>query len=110
MTDPPRRKRFQFHLSTAIVMMFVAGGLMWANVVVRNPGFVETSDGRKYFDYSYGWPFPAYFWNLFWDVHNPRRYTSSMALVFDIAAVLVTLLIAFLFCELLVRCSARKGV
>ncbi len=34
MTEPPRRKRFQFHLSTAIVMMFVAGGLSWANLRV----------------------------------------------------------------------------
>src|SRR5437868_13219387 len=32
MPTPPPRKRFQFHLSTAIVMMFVAGGLIWANV------------------------------------------------------------------------------
>ncbi|HLX59657.1 MAG TPA: hypothetical protein VKX17_00105 [Planctomycetota bacterium] len=31
MPEPPRRARFQIHLSTAIVMMFVAGGLMWAN-------------------------------------------------------------------------------
>jgi len=30
MPAPPR-KRFQIHLSTAIVMMFVAGGLNWAN-------------------------------------------------------------------------------
>ena len=32
MTTPPRRARFQIHLSTAIVLMFVAGGLIWANV------------------------------------------------------------------------------
>ncbi|HLX62574.1 MAG TPA: hypothetical protein VKX17_14955 [Planctomycetota bacterium] len=31
MPNPPRPKRFQFHLSTAIVLMFVAGGLIWAN-------------------------------------------------------------------------------
>ena len=29
---PPRRVRFQVHLSTAIVLMFAAGGLMWANM------------------------------------------------------------------------------
>ena len=27
-----RRKWFQIHLSTAIVLMFVAGGLIWANM------------------------------------------------------------------------------
>ena len=26
-----KRPRFQYHLSTAIILMFVAGGLMWAN-------------------------------------------------------------------------------
>ena len=37
MTEPPPRKffRFQIHLSTAIVMMFVAGALIWANVRER---------------------------------------------------------------------------
>jgi hypothetical protein len=32
MTEPPPRQRFQFHLSTAIVLMFVAGAVMWANI------------------------------------------------------------------------------
>src|SRR5580765_4717151 len=35
MPEPPRRKRFQIHLSTAVVMMFVAGALVWANVLGR---------------------------------------------------------------------------
>jgi len=35
MPEPPRRARFQIHLSTAIVLMFVAGGLIWANVTGR---------------------------------------------------------------------------
>ena len=29
------RKRFQIHLSTAVVLMFVAGGLIWANIAPR---------------------------------------------------------------------------
>ena len=40
MTEPPRRKRFQIHLSTAMVMMFVAGGIIWANV--RETRFIKT--------------------------------------------------------------------
>ena len=35
MPTPPPRKRFQIHLSTAIVMMFVAGGILWANLTSR---------------------------------------------------------------------------
>lgn len=31
MPEPPRPKRLQMHLSTAVVMMFVAGILIWAN-------------------------------------------------------------------------------
>ena len=29
MPEPTRRKRIQIHLSTAIIMLIVAGGLMW---------------------------------------------------------------------------------
>ena len=36
MPKPPRRARFQMHLSTAILMMFVAGGLVWVNVRQRD--------------------------------------------------------------------------
>src|SRR5580765_8505531 len=32
MAEAPPRKRFQIHLSTAIVLMFVAGALIWANI------------------------------------------------------------------------------
>jgi|SRR5579862_158883 len=35
MPTPSRRARFQIHLSTAIVLMFVAGLLIWANVIPR---------------------------------------------------------------------------
>ena len=62
--DPPRRKRFQFHLSTAIVMMFVAGGLMWMNT--SNRGLYEIVGGSAYgpteidsYAVSTGWPFIA---------------------------------------------------
>ena len=32
MSEQPKRRWFQFHLSTAIVLMFVAGGLLWLNM------------------------------------------------------------------------------
>jgi hypothetical protein len=42
--QPKRRPLFQFHLSTAIVLMFVAGMLLWANmyVVVINPSWFDS--------------------------------------------------------------------
>src|SRR5262245_3611696 len=33
-----KRRWFQFHLSTAIILMFVAGGLMWANFRTAETG------------------------------------------------------------------------
>ncbi|MCY3018477.1 MAG: hypothetical protein NTW87_05535 [Planctomycetota bacterium] len=37
MTDAPKKRPWlQFHLSTAVVLMFVAGGLLWANTVPRD--------------------------------------------------------------------------
>jgi len=33
MTDAPRKRPWlQYHLSTAVVLMFVAGGLLWLNM------------------------------------------------------------------------------
>ena len=54
MPNPPRRPFFQIHLSTAIVLMFTAGALVWANVtkqwvlVLSNAGW------------AFGWPFKFY--------------------------------------------------
>lgn len=35
MPESPRRSRFQIHLSTAVVLMFAAGGILWANLAER---------------------------------------------------------------------------
>src|SRR5436189_5637799 len=62
---PRPRKRFQIHLSTAIVLMFVALILMQLNTYGRDgTGWIDLKFGvgssigsHKY----YGWPLPAYF-------------------------------------------------
>ena len=57
MSDKPRRAWFQIHLSTAIVLMFVAGGLLWANVVYRvDPSFAFAHDGARIELHVQGWP------------------------------------------------------
>jgi len=86
MTTPLPRKRFQIHLSTAVLMMFVAGALMWANmrerrreptgqfrrhnsnelerVRISEIEFLRRSDGYEWFGHRncyYGWPFNAMF-------------------------------------------------
>ena len=40
MAEPLRRPRFQVHLSTAIVLMFVAGVFLWANILEMMPNGV----------------------------------------------------------------------
>jgi len=64
MDEKLKKKRpwFQFHLSTAVVLMFVAGGLMCANIEGRRGTFyVEAhKDGHEYnkmVAHLYGWPF-----------------------------------------------------
>ena len=58
MSDNPKRKWFQFHLSTAIVGMFATGCFLWANFSGRlvrydnNPELISQC--------VYGWPYIAY--------------------------------------------------
>jgi hypothetical protein len=72
MVQPRRSKRFQMHLSTAMVLMFTAGGLLWANMNERNGFEVEEARFRPLYlvdldevsplelHYNvYGWPFTA---------------------------------------------------
>ena len=52
MTNKRRRPWFQLHLSTALILMFAAGGLLSMNfrarnVIALNGAFLET---------DYGWP------------------------------------------------------
>jgi hypothetical protein len=55
MTDAPRRRWFQLHLSTVIALTLTltltAGGLLWANM--------RPADRSTFFLY-YDWPRPAY--------------------------------------------------
>ncbi|HLX60717.1 MAG TPA: hypothetical protein VKX17_05490 [Planctomycetota bacterium] len=48
--------RFQIHLSTAIVLMFVAGGLIWANVRLRVVDPRDVGKGTWICDTGYGYP------------------------------------------------------
>jgi hypothetical protein len=61
--QPKKRPWLQFHLSTAVVLMFVAAGLLWANMRGEEK---ETVEGYRvgstdYIEFVYyevrGWPF-----------------------------------------------------
>jgi len=57
-------RRFRLHLSTAIILMFATGGLMWANTIPH--GATITAWDPTSQDYyqapivQYGWPFEAH--------------------------------------------------
>jgi hypothetical protein len=50
-----RRRFLQVHLSTLVVLMFVVGGLVWANVHRRNVSAVHEC-GTECAYLVYGWP------------------------------------------------------
>jgi hypothetical protein len=53
MTDAPKKRPWlQFHLSTAIIMMFVAAGLLWVNMHAV-PQRRDTGGGYMQ---HFGWP------------------------------------------------------
>ncbi|HLX59649.1 MAG TPA: hypothetical protein VKX17_00065 [Planctomycetota bacterium] len=121
MPEPPRRWRFQIHLSTAIVLMFVAGGLIWANVTVTESNY--TSEGFKegrwnkaeVYDRMYGWP--DQFWqetlergaNGEYVPVVPVRYRRRI-IVRNALVALAILFVVWFLCEWLIRRrAARKG-
>src|SRR4051812_47567723 len=54
MSEKPRRW-FQIHLSTALLLMIIAGILLGLNVSFIDCGPVYEADGWCY-NYKYGWP------------------------------------------------------
>ncbi|MCY3018240.1 MAG: hypothetical protein NTW87_04305 [Planctomycetota bacterium] len=106
-----RFPRLQFHLSTAIILMFVAGGLLWANMrpfdsyIVANMLPVKPAE----LTLAYGFPFcygrdwvgwvkddGSHIWD--W------RYGN---LVLDILVALAILLATAILCEWLTRRRAN---
>ncbi len=130
MTEPPRRKRFQIHLSTAIVLMFVAGGLIWLNCLPTR-GFgvrlqpwaftdgMDEADG-PYISWSFrhGWPQSAVWTGKTMDKTNRwlnRKEDNRILWFFKPVAIDCLVAVAILFavwflCEWLIRRrAARKG-
>ena len=125
---PMIRKRFQMHLSTAVVLMIVAGCLVWANVQKRTPydqslveylkGFViedaplemfanpaKSPNPFNYWDEGYGWPKVAYYlpaflsWNMDY-VPKSQPYQISYSVMFlDIAIAILILFGVWFVCE-----------
>ncbi len=116
-----KRRWFRFHLSTLIVIMFSAGGIVFLNVGVRYQGAIRETNALTY-GQAKGFPFPVMVTGdrVFWA--SPREkllgqggHGSSFAVIWskanlflNVLVALVTLaLIAFL-CERFIRRRQRK--
>ena len=116
MPTPPRRKRFQIHLSTAIVMMFVAGGLIWVNVRARavEAWQLNPIDGGEVGDIYFGWPLTGAVsrWNeyAFPGFQQREMFFPYAFCAIDLIVGSFILLAVWFFCEWLIRRrAARKG-
>ena len=103
--------RPQLHLSTCIVLMFVAGGVMWANAVPIAIDFTSIDPNgldNPAFTHEYGWPttccmgFPEHFW--------PIHYWHYGYLAINIAVALALLAAVAFVCEWIIRRRAPKGL
>jgi len=96
--EPTKRRRwFQLSLTTCIVMMAVAGGLVWANM--------KSS-------LSIGWPSICYRNLLFNPVGGPHLNTYHFwytdRLILDVVAALALLAVTAFACEFFIRRRERK--
>ena len=114
MSDKTRRSWFQLHLSTAIVMMVVAGGLLWMNLH-RRPGEPNLApDSEQYYgtiypsNYdAYGWPHGITLWfNSETNEHTVftfRHPAYLLPIVIDVLVALLILFVVWRCCEYVVR-------
>jgi len=134
MPEISLRGRFQIHLSTAVVMMFVAGGIIWANIRPTKSRYAVQSiqtgkiwfnefdssdvrgDVRNVFP-AYGWPFTAVQSLAFdegisqnYDYSAQSYYTNYTKAALDLALSFMILFVVWFLCEWLIRRrAARKG-
>ena len=100
--EKPKRRWFQFSLSTAVVLMLLAGGMLWGNFT----RVVSTGElaGVQFERLQAGWPF-VYFKSDYFSKHNmffEPRMDWAWAFV-DICCVLLLLIIAGSICEFIIR-------
>ena len=122
MTESPRPRRFQIHLSTAIVMMFAAGGLIWSNTIATikqelkfEMDMEQYREARKngylahvYRDIliteiSYGWPCVA----IIYSERSGTRATM-IYLVFNTCVALTIIFATWFLCEWAIRRGSER--
>lgn len=100
-----RRRWFQIHLSTAVVLMVCAGGLLWLNfraLPTNDPAFKEMFfelEGSPWF--MRGWPWVWEDWSFPIFGAGPRYYWGHLVLDVGVAFLILTSVAAFM--EFLIR-------
>ena len=111
-----RLPRPQLHLSTCIVLMFVAGGLVWANFQAREnaPTLRHPLGHASFLPYpEYGWPTtccndPLAFEDPRAQVFVSRPNWSPWNLAINLATALAILAAVAFACEWLIRRRAQQ--
>ena len=115
MSDKPNRPWFRFHLLTAMLMMFAAGGFVWVNTLPESYDLIYDSKSDSYSidssekpDYDvrcYGWPTSFLAITEFDKTFLPKPFALDLlALAGGMAGV------AFLSESLLRRRDSRKPI
>ncbi len=95
-----QRRWFQIHLSTALVLMFVAGVFLWGNSVPRH---YPAGSGEDAFD-AYGWPWEAFYFFT----NGYETWWNIRSLLCNTAMALAAFVVSALLCELPIRRNERK--
>ncbi len=116
LNKPPRRRSFQIHLSTAIVLMFVSGLLIWANVQI-GWRYYRAFDNIEWDDIEHGWPSSALEFHSHINNGNPdyeeteKHYAFNWTSVFTNAVVAIGIFSAvWWLCEWLIHRRAAGKV
>ena len=117
MSDPQksRRKWFQFHLSTFVISMLMAGGFVGLNVAVHHPPFDSwdgldqmLGDGFIVSKTSVGFPFPIYATRVWRDPHSVQGGVSIPGIVLNLVILAFSILAVNVCFELLIWCVHRR--
>jgi len=116
MPDAPKKRPwFQIHLSTVVILMFVAAGLVGSNcrtIWEKNPvlQWLPIKDQSDVPNHEYGWPWKAYGWHpcLFRDGADgyAKRITWA-AVVGDLILALFAVFVAITLNERRIRLDRR---
>ncbi len=97
---PKKRPWFQFHLSTAVVLMFVAAGLLWLNM----------RDTWSPWVILHGWPFVATERMVHFDNDFPfALHVKPLGLAANALFALVVLYLVAFLCEWRIRRKSARA-